>query len=585
MANEKKYITIEVADTLDVEFGATAEQLLPLIETNNKLATTTQTLAEQVLPTIASGLQSKEVTPTDIEQVVRADDGYLGLSKVTIAATEKDVRIVNRRVNDSDYLYYMEDIAATYQRSDYAVCVAGEFSKDADMLILSGADAYLTSDGDFYTSGTTHTWHDFDDIHGNRWVVYYFVEGNNNSNFMIADATACPIVLAVKGHLGAIISGVKVPIKNVIVAEDSSILDIRITGNTDFLSNIYIRNIKTHTSGYITINVLNSAVIDIEEATTALNYGEIYNQYFPKLRIANTLQGQYKRTLYIPELEMCNSLTGRFDNVYLKKIDAPKLKYKVGEEVFIRSSAVEEINIPSFVGVKAYSNWSSQLAIFYNINQIEEINLPNFVGSLDTVSDFKGYVVKTAAKLKRLILPKFKKKTYDYIFSNCPLLEYVYVPLCTNIQMERYNSNTTSNMPNLHTFIIGGLKQESYGGTDYQAFLNCPRLIHLEATMEQDKEVRLPKWEPTEAINDNTDLIEDSTRCTTNRQQFFVNFIEYILHKLKDCSSTTKLTLTLSATVYDAIFSDESGFAYNGQSIADYVTSYIAKINWSIAKA
>ena len=37
---------MEIGNTLDVEIGATPQQLLPLIETNNSLATSNKALAE-----------------------------------------------------------------------------------------------------------------------------------------------------------------------------------------------------------------------------------------------------------------------------------------------------------------------------------------------------------------------------------------------------------------------------------------------------------------------------------------------------------------------------------------------------------
>lgn len=238
----------------NIEVGATAEQLLPLIDVNQNLAAANRQLVEQVLPTLRGGLQTKEVSPADIEQVITPDDGYLGLQRVKVAPYEREVQVVNRRANESEFLYYMEDIATQYQRSDYAVCMAGEFYKNADTTILAGADAYLTSDGDFYTSQTTHTWHDDDDIHANRWVVYYFKEGENKSNFMIADATACPTILSVKGHLGAIIANIAVPIQDIIVPDGSTVLDLRLTGSNAFSNTTHIRNILNHTTGYISFN-------------------------------------------------------------------------------------------------------------------------------------------------------------------------------------------------------------------------------------------------------------------------------------------------------------------------------------------
>lgn len=586
----------------NIEVGATAEQLLPLIDVNQNLAAANRQLVEQVLPTLRGGLQTKEVSPADIEQVITPDDGYLGLQRVKVAPYEREVQVVNRRANESEFLYYMEDIATQYQRSDYAVCMAGEFYKNADTTILAGADAYLTSDGDFYTAQTTHTWHDDDDIHANRWVVYYFKQGENKSNFMIADATACPYILAVRGHLGAIIANIATPISNIIVPDGSSVLDLQFSRETSFPSSVRIKNILKHTSGAIVYNYVKNLHIDLEEATTTIvpvYFQQLNNLYFPKLRNAalalysavGTGDISSVRNIYIPNLETCSCITGgysrnKWQDNKITKIDAPKLKRTTYafECYFICGTHIKEINLPLYEGVVNSTITGESFRVFSHIDSMEEINLPLYNG-VKNIYDYHGWVVNEAASLKRLILPKFNLNPNASIFANCPALEYVYVPSCTLIQNEGYNGNVTCNMPNLKTYIIGKLNYAQYGAARYNAFLDCPRLIHLEAVMTQDINVQLPKWEPTEALNDNTDLIEDTNRCTTNREQFFVNFVEYILHKLQDRTGTSKLTLTLSATVYDAIFNDESGFVYNGQPIGGYVTSYIAGINWSVAKA
>lgn len=598
--NAPQDINAEEQATDGIQVGAQPEQLLSLIGANERLAATNARLADEILPTLRGGLQTKEVSPADIEQVITPDDGYLGLQRVKVAPYEREVQVVNRRDNESEYLYYMEDIATQYQRSDYAVAMAGEFYKNTDTTILAGADAYLTSDGDFYDAGTTHTWHDDDDMHANRWVVYYFKEGENKSNFMIADASACPTVLVVKGHLGAIIANIAVPIRNIIVPDGSSVLDLRFGNTTSFPQNIRLKNILNHTSGSMIWNNFYTLHLDMEEASTTIvvsYYGNATDLYFPKLRKAYNLCGTYSTSLktphlghiYIPELEECSSITesnnsGSISDNRLTKIDAPKLKRvsKSFTNSLITGTHIKEVNLPLFEGVVNPDKVALTLGVFRYVNSLEEINLPVFRGSGNNVHDYHGYVVNQAASLKRLILPKFNLNPNASIFANCPALEYVYVPSCTLIQNERYNGNVTCNMPNLKTYIIGKL---NYAQAIYNAFLDCPRLIHLESVMTQDINVQLPKWEPTEALTNNTDLIEDTNRCTTNREQFFVNFVEYILHKLQNRTGISKLTLTLSATVYDAIFSDESGFEYEGQPIGDYVTSYIAGINWSVAKA
>lgn len=575
----------------NIEVGATAEQLLPLIDVNQNLAAANRQLVEQVLPTLRGGLQTKEVSPADIEQVITPDDGYLGLQRVKVAPYEREVQVVNRRANESEYLYYMEDIATQYQRSDYAVAMAGEFYKNTDTTILAGAGAYLTSDGDFYTAQTTHTWHDDDDMHANRWVVYYFKEGENKSNFIVASNDACPYILAVKGHLGVIGANYQSNIRDIIVPDGSSVLDLRFNPTQPNMSTVsmYVKNVLKHTSQYIHMNSnLSVFATSVIESTTYLLYSDVQYIcfYAPRLKktsgALNGRGGSGYKIIYVPELESCVDLgytSG--DNVHLTRIDAPKLKYVYGNSGVIKGINITEINLPLLEGIPASGGGTLQL--FTKINSIEEINLPNLKGNLSQY-DYHGYVVNTALSLKRIILPNFVLHIGASLAKNCPALEYIYIPKTTIIQSESYDGNWLSNMPKLHTFIAGILNQNGHwSGTN--AYLNCPRLIHLEGVMEQNVSLWFHKWEPTEALTDNTDLIEDTARCTTNREQFFVNFVELILHRLQDRTGVSKLTLTLSATVYDAIFSDESGFEYEGQPIGDYVTSYIAGINWSVAKA
>lgn len=587
-------VNLESPQQQDIEVGATAEQLLPLIDVNQKLAAANKELVSEVLPTLRGGLQTKEVSPADIEQVITPDDGYLGLQRVKVAPYEREVQVVNRRANESEFLYYMEDIATQYQRSDYAVCMAGEFYKNADTTILAGADAYLTSDGDFYTAQTTHTWHDDDDMHANRWVVYYFKEGENKSNFMIADATACPSVLAVKGHLGAIIANIAVSIRDIIIPDGSSVLDIRTVGKFWDNSHIVIGNILNHTINclFYRSGICRSITCNVERADVAgYSLFDVYQSYttsiyLPKLKyckhsIVTTTSVDIKN-LYIPVLEEAWSLLS-VDNT-ITELDLPYLRYSLPDQrncfFFSGGKKLRRVNMPVFEGCNpTLTGLSYQYCtLFARCTILEELNLPKF-RMLTISANYHGSVAAGCTALKRLILPQFTLHSNESIFKGCTNLEYVYVPKCTIVQNQNYDGNATSSMPNLKTYIIGKVSNTG------DAFLDCPRLIHLEAVMTQDINVQLPKWKPTEALNDNTDLIEDTNRCATNREQFFVNFVEYILHKLQNRTGMSKLTLTLSAIVYDAIFSDESGFEYEGQPIGDYVTSYIAGINWSVAKA
>lgn len=586
-------VHIDPPQTLDVEVDATAEQLLPLIDVNQKLAAANKELVSEVLPTLRGGLQTKEVTLTDIEQTITPDDGYLGLQKVVVPAKEREVKVVNRRMNEIDNLYYAEEVAEKFYRSDYAVAVAFETNKVDETTSLLNADAYLTSDGDYYDSTNTHTWHDDDDEHYNRFIVCYFKVGENKSDFDISYFMANRI--AIKGDLGALIISKNIGLEEIIVFDDSSVLDIRMAQNTNtLLRNVKINNILNHTSGYIigsNSTMYRNVELGIREIGTSVPFQQpnyIFSLILPNLTKCKSYIFQYghvgcMKELYIPQLE--DATFSMAISKYLTKVDAPKLRH-IGENDnarggFVGSPKLKKFSAPLLETVS--SGHSSNSVI--SESALEELYLPK----LTTVSDnenFHGYIIGSSPNLKRLILPEFVNGFFTSAFTSCPALEYVYMPKSLLIQNQGYNGNRVSNMPNLHTWIHGKICYSHYGSSIlYDAFLNCPRLIHLEITMTQDSEMRLPKWSPTEALNDNTDLIEDAERCATNREQFFVNFVELLLHHLQDRSKMSKLTMYLSAEVYAAIFNDESGFEYDGTPIGDYVTNYVSTINWAVAQS
>ena len=89
-----------------------------------------------------------------------------------------------------------------------------------------------------------------------------------------------------------------------------------------------------------------------------------------------------------------------------------------------------------------------------------------------------------------------------------------------------------------------------------------PDLIHLE--IGSDVSCNLANWSPTNALDAiGTDLVEDPTAHPTwnNLQQFLQNFRSFIVLRLANRKTTTALTLTLSANVYNAVTGANSGWA------------------------
>ena len=70
------------------------------------------------------------------------------------------------------------------------------------------------------------------------------------------------------------------------------------------------------------------------------------------------------------------------------------------------------------------------------------------------------------------------------------------------------------------------------------------------------------EWSPTNALDPTgTDLIEEGSTAQNNLQQFLQNFRSYIVLRLANRKTTTALTLTLSAAVYNAVTGANSGWA------------------------
>ena len=518
-------VELESPQQQNIEVGATAEQLLPLIDVNQKLAAANKELVEQVLPTLRGGLQTKEVSPTDIEQVITPDDGYLGLQRVKVAPYEREVQVVNRRANESEFLYYMEDIATQYQRSDYAVCMAGEFYKDADATILAGADAYLTSDGDFYDAGTTHTWHDDDDIHANRWVVYYFKQGENKSNFMIADATACPSVLAVKGHLGSIIANIAVSIRDIIIGDDSSVQDIRVS-NTMWENTVVLNNVHEHTSTYLLqgSNVIYAEIIGLQRNMAATD-----NDANSSIRyIAHSCINL--RVLLLPDLEevsgCCIYKCTKLENLYLPKLKFIRFKQTPSSWSFLQDSKIDTLYLPELESASA--------VILFESESQNKIIAPKL----------------TYIRISRM---------FQFYGVNSTLTKIVFGSVTTSWA---FNSDSRGKFGALIHFEFG-----ADGGAGLSASLN------------------LYIWTCSAIDLTADDLVENKDKFTTNKEQLLYNFKTYTIERLQNRTNMSRLTLTIGTYLYNIVTKETDNSLTDGVPYGEWLAAKLAEINWSLASA
>ena len=291
--------------------------------------------------------------------------------------------------------------------------------------------------------------------------------------------------------------------------------------------------------------------------------------FFPKLK---------KATLSMEYLKVYNG------NIYfiwsdtLEYLNFPYLKEVLtGDKGIVTNcNALKTVLFPTLKIFHAgYHTQLSHIGIIYGCPLVKELAFPELVQfDINVTGGFNNCLVLFMTGLYSIDAQNLSVFTITStgkddcaVVKMCPSLRYIRVGSITRldkkmrlIDISKYHNEKVENI-----------------------FKN---LIHIEFGNDSnvDMQAFIDHWVPTNAMDaTKTDLIEDPTRCKTNREQFFTNFIELILHRLKDRTGEDKYTLTLYTTVYEAIFNDDSGFVYNGQPIGDYVTAYVASINWAIA--
>ena len=179
---------------------------------------------------------------------------YLRLMGATITANlPQTVRsLVNNdwQANENGWAY---DPKATYyflcnedSHTKYKPFLLLFFGNGETSIALSGANAYLTSDGDYYTADATHTWNA--DIHkSNRWVAYIFDE-SEDVDFVINSTTLSPQKIYVRGNFAKIRCTYTNAIGNIneIVVPDGSSVGLFSSAAGEIWSQeMTLRNIRT----------------------------------------------------------------------------------------------------------------------------------------------------------------------------------------------------------------------------------------------------------------------------------------------------------------------------------------------------
>ena len=172
---------------------------------------------------------------------------------------------------------------------------------------------------------------------------------------------------------------------------------------------------------------------------------------------------------------------------------------------------------------------------------LESISLPEFE---EYSCDHYGRLYADDSSIKYIDFPKFKKMQVAhglYMFSNCSELLEVNVPEFSQIVYNGSWYTFITNCPKIQKVVVGKLAQ------GFPISGEHPNLIDFRIAEDYDISLGLGTWSPT--------------LDSSNLQQFLSNFRSFIVLRLANRKTTTALTLTLSANVYNAVTGANSGWA------------------------
>ena len=195
---------------------------------------------------------------------------------------------------------------------------------------------------------------------------------------------------------------------------------------------------------------------------------------------------------------------------------------------------------------------------FMIVADLDTLNLPYLEEFRFQTGEY-GYnvgLVKNATGLTKIDTPNLKaimprggsivsNNCQAYIFYECPNLVEWNAPKLTRLWC-----SYVTNAP-LEKVVLGTLETDfmtAYGS--YSNFHNTANLIHFEIGAGTAVSLHLNWWNPTNVLADQDNL-----------QQFLSNFRSFIVLRLANRKTTTALTLTLSAAVYNAVTGANSGWA------------------------
>ena len=176
------------------------------------------------------------------------------------------------------------------------------------------------------------------------------------------------------------------------------------------------------------------------------------------------------------------------------------------------------------------------------------------------------------------------------LYDNCPKLTTVLLPKLTTFLGELSMVGIIGQQYGIRKLVLGKVGNMTSSanlcryGTD-----PTYSLIRLEIGDGVEKSVNFQNWLPSQAFSiTSSDLVEDSSVCSNNLEQFLYNFREYIVKRLATKSSKTYIYLHATTKSY-ILGEDDSHYAANwivpGESdtYLNTLNDELTTRNWGLA--
>ena len=244
----------------------------------------------------------------------------------------------------------------------------------------------------------------------------------------------------------------------------------------------------------------------------------------------------------------------------MKVLEVPFLSgdysaYKNGSNtpiIVAKGLGITHLSVPGHFNIITESGRTWQVSLAVNCSELLDIECGIQYADCNHANsaNYEGFISGNA-KLKKITFPDYIRHAFtggnqwDFI-SNNPLLEEIDARKLASISWQWNMSYMfVKNCPSLKILRLGTLTTYGVGGRMFDEY--CTNLIQLEIGEGTAISLNFSDWSPT--------------LDSSNLQQFLQNFRSFIVLRLANRKTTTALTLTLSAAVYNAVTGANSGWA------------------------